>query len=136
MKFSLYLPLAVLLVAACSKSSTDQNVSTLATGVVVTKLEACNATESTQRMAIEKTSDGYSVSAVAALQCESEKPTPFLTTTIDRKATLVLGREAMKSTSGCECFQRLQVSIQGRLESGDTLYLLNDYVVVGHALVP
>ncbi|WP_431050606.1 hypothetical protein [Roseateles sp. L2-2] len=87
-------------------------------------------------MKIEKSNDGYSVSAVAALQCEAAKPSPFLSTTVDRKATLVLGRDHGKSGSGCECFQRLKISIQGRLEPGDTLYLLNDYQVIGHAVVP
>lgn len=87
-------------------------------------------------MAIEKMSDGYSILAVAALQCEPGQPAPFLSNTIDRKATLVLGRGLGKSTSGCECFQRVQISIRGRLESGDTLYLLNDYEVIGHVIVP
>lgn len=136
MRLSLFLLWAVILVTACSKASTDQPASTLETGLVVTESEACTNTEATETLAIKKADDGYSVVAVADLECGLERPRPFLTITLDQKATLVLGREPGKSASGCECRRRVKVSIKGRLEPGDVLYLLNDYTVIGHVLVP
>jgi RHS repeat-associated protein len=63
---------------------------------------------------------------------------PYLTTTNNHKATLVL--EPKKSrhlfNASAETQRFLKINIKGRLGSGDTVYVLNNYEVIGHVVLP
>ncbi len=62
---------------------------------------------------------------------------PYLTETREHRATLVLNEETNSRSvnSGCDCWRRLSISIEGRLQTGDTLYISNDGEVEGHWLI-
>ena len=59
-----------------------------------------------------------------SFDCDGEFE-PFLTVSIDKKATLVLGQQAgsQAASSGCECGRTIDITIENRLESGDTIYV-------------
>ena len=86
---------------------------------------------------IEKTGDNmYAVNVRDIFQCDGTLE-PFLTEPIDKTATLVLTRgNSSTGGSACECSRAISVTIENRLEPGDTLYILNDYRVTGHLLTP
>jgi hypothetical protein len=89
------------------------------------------------KMSLKKLGANYTVSVVTPLQCNTDLVPPFLTEQAEQRATLVLGRKIPGSSdSGCECPRSIDLSIEGRLQPGDTLYVLNDYQVLGHLPVP
>ena len=129
-----------LLAAGFSKNSDPEPSSstfTLETGVKVTRISGCEKGDYRPQMSLNKDGKNYKMLVVTPLQCDVELVPPFLTVQSGHRATLVLGR-AMRggSSSGCECPRSVDLSIEGRLEPGDTLYVLNDYQVLGHFPVP
>lgn len=71
------------------------------------------------------------------MPCRGSLAAPYLIETHEHQATLVLHEEKNSSlfNSGCDCWRDLSVSIEGRLQTGDMLYISNDREVEGHFLV-
>ena len=134
-----FLSLASLLVlASCGERQSSPSAFTLQTGVSVQNVTPCVDGDPVQSLSLRKDGGGYLVDVATSLRCDSQTE-PYVTVTHERKATLVLdGSTASRSGfhSGCECARKLQIKIDGRLEAGDTLYVLNDYEVLGHLGVP
>jgi len=129
---------ALLVLASCGERQNSPSTFTLQTGVSVQNVTPCVDAEPVQSLSLRKDGSGYLVDVATSLSCDSQTE-PFVTVTYERKATLVLNRSATSRSvfhSGCECARKLQIRIDGRLESGDTLYVLNDYEVLGHLGVP
>jgi len=128
------------LIAGCSRSSDpapSASTFTLETGVKVTRVSDCEKVDYQPQMSLKKVGENYKVSVVTPLQCNAELAPPFLTEQSGHRATLVLGRvKRGDSNSGCECPRSIDLNIEGRLQGGDTLYVLNDYQVLGHFPVP
>lgn len=133
---------ALVVLFGCSKQAdtTKQEGSTftLSTGVSVASMSDCTSFEGGQKVSLQKTGSGYLVSAVTPLRCEGKLAEPYLTAGSEHRATLVLPQSHSNSlfSSGCECPRSIKIAIQGRLEPGDTLYVLNDADVLGHFTVP
>ena len=134
-----FLSLAALLVlASCGERQNSPSAFTLQNGVSVQNITPCADGEPVQSLSLRKDGGGYLVDVATSFRCDSQTE-PFVTVAHERKATLVLdSRAAFRSGfhSGCECTRKLQIKIDGRLEAGDTLYVLNDYEVLGHLGVP
>ena len=128
------------LMAGCSNNSNPEpsgSTFTLETGVKVTRISDCEKGDYQPKMSLKKIGENYKVSVVTPLQCNAELAPPFLTEQSGHRATLVLGRvKRGDSNSGCECPRSIDLNIEGRLQGGDTLYVLNDYQVLGHFPVP
>lgn len=127
------------LLLGCSRKAPDATTTfTLATGVKLVAQTACATTAEDPTLSIaKKGSNTYLVRARGSFDCDGELE-PFLTVSIDKKATLVLGQQAgaQAASSGCECGRTIDITIENRLESGDTIYVLNDYRVIGHLITP
>jgi hypothetical protein len=138
MKILIFSLTALLVLASCGERKSSPSAFTLQTGVSVQNITPCVDGDPVQSMSLRKDGGGYLVDVAASLRCESQAE-PFVTVTHERKVTLVLDSGATPRSgfhSGCECARKLQIKINGRLESGDTLYVLNDYEVLGHLSVP
>lgn len=135
---SLYNCLLAILIffSGCSKSINSEAPSTLATGVTVVDSNVCNASDLDSNLKIAKKDGLYIVDLSAELGCEVNSLRPFVSPPIDHKATLVLSSGGVSGSSGCECSRKVQISIKDRLDAGDTLYVLNGDVVIGHVTVP
>jgi hypothetical protein len=129
---------ALLVLASCGEHQSSPSAFTLQTGVSVQSVTPCADGDPVQSLSLRKDGSSYLVDVATSLRCDSQTEA-FVTVTHERKATLVLDRSAASRSgfhSGCECARKLQIKIDGRLESGDTLYVLNDYEVLGHLSVP
>lgn len=129
--------LVILLMAitvACSKQEVKESPAfTLMTGVKVVGVSPCTD-EPRHGLSIKKEASSYLVAVTGSFSCEVELKAPYLTLTREKRATLVADADVNKSS--CECFRTKTVSVTERLESGDTLYGLNNGEVVGHTLLP
>jgi len=119
---------------SCSDKKDVQPAFTLQTGVTLESASGCIDNFGGQHISIKPTADGYLVSATTVLQCETRDVRPFMTATLDRRTTLVLGH-GVRGRS-CECPRTVGIAIRGRTEPGEVLYVLNDYEVIGHFTVP
>lgn len=129
--------LAVL--AACSSSSEPGTASfTLATGVSLVSDNGCLNDERVAPPVLEKNGSDYVLKLQDFVDCNAKPSDVYLTESRDKKATLVFGKRSPGGLfrSDCECSRRLTFTISGRLEAGDTLYVLNDDHVLGHLVVP
>ena len=120
---------------SCSKEETGSKTYTLMTGVSVTEVSACS--DKLQRgIFVSKGTEKseYLVGAADAFSCESKIHPPFLTVTKDKRATLVLTSDTGKSD--CECLRTISMKLSGRMEAGDTLYVVNSSEVMGHVVLP
>jgi hypothetical protein len=107
---------------------------TLSTGVVLSAESSCEDKAKTAPLAIEKAGASYVVRVRDVFSCDAETEPPYLTESRDNKATLVLRPKG--NSASCECGRSISVEIKDRLESGNILYVLNDYEVLGHVTVP
>ena len=118
---------------SCSKSEVNSNTWTLATGVSVVETNACgNGTQ--QGMAVKKISSDYLVTVQGFFTCEAEISRPYLTLERDGRATLVIN--SPHTNSNCECNRAVTVKVVGRLKPSNTLYVLTNEEVLGHAVLP
>jgi hypothetical protein len=120
----------------CSRTAPEATATTftLATGVKLVDQTACATTAEDPALSIaKKDTNTYLVRARGSFECDGEFD-PFLTVSIDKKATLVLRQQA--ASSGCECGRTIDITIENRLKSGDTIYVLHDYRVIGHLTTP
>lgn len=128
----------LLVLASCGDRPSSPSAFTLQTGVSVQSVTPCVDGDPVQSLSLRKDGSAYLVDVATSLRCDSQTE-PFVTVTHEHKATLVLDSGATSRSgfhSGCECARKLQIKIDGRLEAGDTLYVLNDYEVLGHLGVP
>jgi hypothetical protein len=129
---------ALSLLIGCSQSVPGESATfTLASGVKLVTDTPCASSSDGATASVDKTGDNaYAVRVRDVFQCDGTLE-PFLTEPIDKKATLVLTRGSSSAgDSACECSRAISVAIENRLESGDTLYILNDYRVTGHLIMP
>lgn len=122
--------IAMFLSSGCSPNHPTDPEFTLSTGVSVVVSGECDPAKIGRNSTIFKDSAGYVVQVPDAYICRKQEESGFLSLTRNHKATLTLGN------SSCECARAAEVKIVGRLESGDTLYILNGGEVSGHLLVP
>lgn len=124
----------------CTKQETTNGHTTftLESGVTLLSLSECASFEGGQKASLQKLDARYVVTALTPLNCEASLSAPYLQEAGGHKATLVLPKadSAKSFSTGCECPRSIKISITGRLESGDTLYVLNDDHVLGHFTVP
>lgn len=129
---------ALSLLFGCSQSVPKESVTfTLASGVKLVADTPCASSSDGTTSSVDKTGDNaYAVSVRDIFQCDGTLE-PFLTEPVDKKATLVLtGGSSSAGDSACECSRAIRVTIENRLEPGDTLYILNDYRVTSHLIIP
>jgi len=129
---------ALSLLIGCSQSVPKESATfTLASGVRLVADTPCDSSSDGATSSVGKTGDNaYAVSVRDIFQCDGTIE-PFLTEPIDKKATLVLIRGSNSADdSACECSRAIRVTIENRLEPGDTLYILNDYRVTSHLIMP
>lgn len=126
-------------ISACSGKSDGDGQFTLASGVTLAKVAQCSTVAESTELKISRTPDGYRVTAAAFFGCETEFEPPYLSLAKDDRATLVLlpkRRGALGFGNACECSRVVAIDVAGRLEAGQTLYVLNDHEVIGHTRVP
>jgi hypothetical protein len=121
---------------SCSEQLGAGPAFTLQTGVTLQSSSACVDFRDGQSMSLKPMADGYLVSAITPTRCEGEAIKPFMTATLEHRSTLVLNQPVPGSNASCECPRSIEVAIRGRIEPGDTLYILNDYEVLGHFIIP
>jgi hypothetical protein len=124
------------LLSSCSDKLGKEPAFTLQTGVTLQSSSACVDFRDGQSMSLKPMADGYLVSAITPTRCEGEAIKPFMTATLEHRSTLVLNQPVPGSNASCECPRSIEVAIRGRIEPGDTLYILNDYEVLGHFTIP
>ena len=126
-----------ILLVACSRPSSQDATFTLESGVTLVASQ-CEDEAAMKPLSLRKEKDAYLLTISSMFPCGAELDAPFLTVGAEKKATLVL--KATDSRwgfhSGCECARTLNVQISGRLQAGDTVYVLNDYEVLGHFSLP
>lgn len=122
--------LTIILSFGCSPNHSRDPGFTLSTGISVVGSGGCDPAQIGRSSTIFKSNGGYVIQIPDAYICRKEEEYGFLSLTRNHKATLTLGN------SSCECARAARVEIVGRLESGDTLYILNGGEVSGHLLVP
>jgi hypothetical protein len=138
MKIKIHFLAALLVLASCGDRPSSPSAFTLQTGVSVQSVTPCGDGDPVQSLSLRKAGSAFLVDVATSLRCDSQTE-PFVTVTHEHKATLVLDSGTASRAgfhSGCECARKLQIKIDGRLEAGDTLYVLNDYEVLGHLGVP
>jgi len=121
---------------SCSEQPSSGSTFTLQTGVTLQSSSDCVDFRDGQSISLKQISDGYLVSAITPIRCEGQAVKPFMTATLDHRTTLVLNRPAKGSEASCECPRSVQIAIRERVEPGDTIYVLNDYEVLGHFTIP
>jgi hypothetical protein len=119
-----------ILTIGCSPNRAPDPGFTLSTGISVVGSGGCDPSRIGKNSTIIKNETGYVIEVPDAYICRKEDESGFLSLTRNHKATLTLGN------SSCECARAIKVKIERRLESGDTLYILNGGEVSGHLLVP
>lgn len=124
----------------CTRSA-ERNIDTftLETGVALQGVKACDTDQRVQKPAsVRKLPDGYEITVSTFFSCNSEATKPYLTVTNEKKATLVIESTSPKAIMGssCECARTLIIKLTGRLDPGDTLYLLREHEVLGHLFMP
>ena len=132
--------LLVCLLIGCGDSNKQKNEPdfTLMTGVSVLKFESCSKPHFAKDPIIRKDLNAYIVAIDSLFACETDQLQPYLTLSINRRATLVIPKNetAIGFKSNCECQKSLLVRLEGRVERGDTLYVAHDSDVLGHVVVP
>lgn len=131
--------LGLVAIGGCSPNKNAEGQFTLESGVKVTSLSSCLQSNQSIAPSIEKMQSFYRVRVVASAVCDIELEPPFLTLSNHQMVTLALRpkrHRALGFQHDCECARSMTIDISGRLEVGQTLYLLNDYEVVGHLQVP
>lgn len=126
--------LTALMLCSCSKTETPVQAWTLQTGVSVLESKVCDQMVLRDGLSVSKQANHYIVEVNDTFTCEADLRSPWLTVTREHKATLVLAHST--KGSGCECRGKVRVKISDRVETGDTLYLLNESEVVGHVVLP
>jgi hypothetical protein len=135
--FCWIVPAAILpFLNSCSEQSSAESTFTLQTGVTLQSSSDCVDFRDGQSISLKQIADGYLVSAITPIRCEGQAVKPFMTATLDHRTTLVLNRPTRGSEASCECPRSIQIAIRGRVEPGDTMYVLNDYEVLGHFTIP
>ena len=112
----------------------NSNTWTLESVVTLRKVDECKNSNNKQSVSIQGTPKEYLVGVRAFFPCDAKTAQPYLTLPTDGKATLVLSSSPSKSS--CECMRSLEISLVGRLSKGNTLYVVNEHEVVGHAPAP
>ena len=133
----LLLLLFAVVICSCSKLEDNKNTITLKTGISVldTETAKCSDAESQDELLLSQKANNYILSINQIFTCNSNLESPWLSVTKEHRATLVLD-ENRWSMTGCECRKKVRIQIAGRLEKGDTLYVLRDSEVIGHFLLP
>lgn len=133
---SLCIALAVVL--GCSKAGKESDTFTYATGIRLVEVSECYEGVANRHIEVKKNGDSLLITGVLPMPCRGSLAAPYLIETHEHQATLVLREEKDGSlfTSGCDCWRNVSISIEGRVEQGDTLYVSNEGEVEGHFLVP
>lgn len=129
MKFPIRL-LTLLLLIGCTSDQHDEPAFHLGSGVALIAAGECDHKQIGKSPVISKDKKGYVVSIFDAKVCRVRSESPSLSLTRSKKATLEVG------DSSCECARSIQVAVEGRLEAGDTLYIVNGGEVSEHLTVP
>jgi len=130
---------AAFLLVGCHPGS-GGGTATLATGVEVSDLRACDdpQVDDRQRITISKAAGGYDV-LVSAFRHEYPLPDAYLTVgPSDEPVTLVLSspKQGTLFSTTTECFGVMRVAITGRLQPRQNLYVTYNGKVVGEVGVP
>ncbi|WP_148716151.1 hypothetical protein [Chitinolyticbacter meiyuanensis] len=137
MKISGMVLAASTLLGGCSEQNvveSQKSSFTLTTGVQLLSVTECDQKPAQDGVDIKKVaSREYIVGFASHASCGGDLDKAYLTTSKERKSTLVIGSEAK---DGCECTKSIALKISDRLEPGEVLYVLIDGEVVGHTLVP
>ncbi|MES2280548.1 MAG: hypothetical protein V4542_03970 [Pseudomonadota bacterium] len=135
---SYYLPVVLLMGCGDGGKQINESDFTLGKGVSVLKLEGCTKSGLSKDITIKKDSEAYVIVIEGAFSCETEQLKPYLTLPINRRATLVIPQKATSAVfkSNCECNRSLSIRLEGRVERGDNVYVLNNSEVLGHVVVP
>jgi hypothetical protein len=130
---------ACLLTVGCSPKSSDHPPAfTLKTGVAIKEQTPCKESIEPSASINNQSKGSYEIVINEFLACDA-RVDPYLTETLDNKATLVLtplDSEGGVFNSACECGRSLVLAVTDRLEPGNVVYILGDYRVVGHLVVP
>jgi hypothetical protein len=108
---------------------------TLETGVTI--VEQVELSDASQYVDIRKAKNGYEVLVETTMLCAGKLASPWLS--VADKPTLVIQKQKSASPfhSGEECMYRLRIAVAAdRLDSEQTLYVVNGQEVVGHVRVP
>jgi len=139
MKFLSLISLCIALGAlfGCSKADKNSAAFTYATGVRVVEVSECHEGIANRHLEVKKTGATLLITGTMPMPCRGPLAAPYLTETNEHRATLVLHEEKRNSlfNSGCDCWRNVSISVEGRLQTGDTLYVSNDGEVEGHFLV-
>ena len=132
--------LTILLAIPCALTRAEEpGTFTQSTGVTLAEAPTCTK-ETTQSVGIRKAKAGHEVLVRAFFNCDGSFAEPWLPPSVGSGTTLVLQKQrksGMGFSSNCECLYNLRVLIpSGRLQPKDTLYVVNERVVVGHVKVP
>jgi hypothetical protein len=133
MRLTLSLCIAIALIAEAHAEEAS-NTWTLESGVKLLKVEECKSSGNKQSISVRGSPKEYLIGIRAFFPCDGKTNQPYLTVPTDGKATLVLSSSASKSS--CECMKSLAITLASRLSKGDTLYVVNEHEVVGHATAP
>jgi hypothetical protein len=127
----LLLSLLFLLLSGCgNEKKPDAKTFHLGSGVNLISARECDPNLIGKAPEITKSDNKYVISIYDARVCNVQSENPTLSLTRSKKATLDVG------DSTCECARMIQVGIEGRLETGDTVYVLNGGEVSDHLRVP
>lgn len=127
---TIFILLILFLLTGCSKDQPNAPAFHLGTGVTLMPAGECDHNQIGRPPAISKSDKGYVVAIYDARVCNARSESPSLSLTRSKKVTLEVG------DSSCECARPIQVGIEGRLESGDVLYIFNGGEVSDHLRVP
>lgn len=138
MRHLLWSFIGCLVLAGCAGSKGNDTAVTLATGIKLTDDAQCLASPVKDAVSIQPTAGGHRIRVTGSFACQSDLEPPFLTESDEHKRTLALlpKRSGFGFHSTCECARSLSIDVAGRLKSGQRLYVLNDYDVVGDVVVP
>jgi len=130
---------AALLLVGCGPS-VGGGTATLATGVEVSDIKACDGArgDARQGVTISKASWGYQV-GVSGFRNEHLLPDAYLTVgPSGGPVTLVLSSPQQKTlfSSKIECFGVMSVAVKGRLQPREKLYVSYNGEVIGDVEVP
>jgi len=124
------------LLNSCSDKPGTEPAFTLQTGVTLQASSECVDFHAGQSISLSRIPDGYLVSAITPIRCAGQALKPFMTATLEHRTTLVFNQPVLGTEASCECPRAIEIAIRGRIEPGDTMYVLNDYEVLGHFTIP
>lgn len=124
-----------ILLVSCSRNGDEKPAFTLTSGVAIEKISDSKAEG--QLLLVRKEKNAYVFTVRSYFNCEKELEPPYLTLINNKRATLVITQKtsSLGFNTTYECPKNVVIKVSGRLNKGDTIYVLNNREVLGHVLL-